>query len=321
MLSNKERKSKKIGYPINVIVVEDSEDDTFLLIRHLRKGGFYPRYKRVQTADGLRDALSARQWDIVLCDHHMPGFDSVAALKIVTQECPNVPFVLVSGIAQNTVRNKIEGNGGRGAITKNELHKLPSIVTREIRAARMKSNRNGNHGKSHHKSTKTPDRKSKLLNISLLTREADAHQNPSTDDSNPVKNISGESKPIKNILIVEDELIQSILLEKLVKSLGYKVIGKATKGADAIKMAMDLKPDLITMDISLQDDIDGIVATQTIQENSMIPVIYISGNSDKYNFDRAEKTQFIDFIPKPVNKETLSKSFSKAEALNKNGTS
>lgn len=113
-------------------------------------------------------------------------------------------------------------------------------------------------------------------------------------------------------------MIQSILLEKLIKSLGYEVVGKVTTGADAIEMALRLQPDIITMDISLQDDIDGIMATESIQDKSMIPVIYISGNSDQYNVSRAEKTNFIDFIPKPINKEILAKSFSKAEEINKN---
>ncbi len=118
---------------------------------------------------------------------------------------------------------------------------------------------------------------------------------------------------VKTILIVEDELIQSILLEKLVTSLGYKVIGKATTGKNAIELAFKHNPDLITMDISLKDDIDGIMAAHTIQKKNMIPIIYISGNSDKYNYERAQKTSFIDFIPKPVNLDKVSKSIKKAE--------
>ncbi|MCC5912900.1 MAG: response regulator [Balneolaceae bacterium] len=109
----------------------------------------------------------------------------------------------------------------------------------------------------------------------------------------------------KRVLIVEDELIQSILLEKMMTELGFKVVGKAKTGESAIRLAKEFNPDFITMDIFLQDDIDGIEATKAIQEVSSIPVIYISGNTDSYNFERAKNTSYIDFLSKPVNKTTL----------------
>lgn len=320
MLSEKERKIKKIGHPIKVLVVEDSEDDTELMIRHLRKGGFNPKYKRVQTADGLTNALENNTWDIVLCDHNMPGFDSITAQSIINGKRPETPFMLISDAFPNGVAEKVKKNGARAVIQKRDLDKLVPNVVRELKASMIQKNGNG-IGK------KSPGQKSGTVYtgsaISLLAAEsmdnytdenAGAKNDSKNSGNNGTENGASDDSggAVKNILIVEDEMIQSILLEKLIKSLGYKVIGKATTGADAISKALELKPDLITMDISLQDDIDGIMATKSIQDKSMIPVIYISGNSDKYNFERAEKTNFIDFIPKPVNKESLEKSFNKA---------
>lgn len=324
MLSEKERKIKKIGHPIKVLVVEDSEDDTELMIRHLRKGGFNPKYKRVQTADGLEKALSNNAWDIVLCDHNMPGFDSISALSIINIKCPETPFMLISDAFPNGVAEKVRKNGARAVIQKRDLDKLVPNVVSELKASMMQKSSNGTgidnkvYGKQRRSGSKGSP-------ISLLAADAvEKYTNGSNsvkDTGNNGTEISASNETggtVKNILIVEDEMIQSILLEKLIKSLGYKVIGKATTGADAIAKAMELKPDLITMDISLQDDIDGIMATKSIQDKTMIPVIYISGNSDKYNFERAEKTNFIDFIPKPVNKESLEKSFNKAIKLEQN---
>lgn len=121
---------------------------------------------------------------------------------------------------------------------------------------------------------------------------------------------------VKKVLVVEDNLVLSLLLEKLILKLGYEVVGKATTGANAIKMAFKLNPDIITMDICLQDDIDGIMAAQQIQERAPIQIIYITANTDNHNFTRAKKTQFIDFLAKPVSQETLAKSFQKASSKN-----
>lgn len=117
---------------------------------------------------------------------------------------------------------------------------------------------------------------------------------------------------ITRVLIVEDEMIQSMVLESMITEFGYKVIGKARTGREAIDMALELRPDIITMDISLHDDIDGITATQKIQEQSAIPVIYITGNTDKYNYQRAEQTYHIEILSKPINKRNLQQTFLKS---------
>ena len=114
------------------------------------------------------------------------------------------------------------------------------------------------------------------------------------------------------VLIVEDEMIQSMVLESMITEFGYQVVGKARTGREAIDMALDLEPDIITMDISLHDDIDGITAAQQIQEVSQIPVIYITGNTDRYNYQRAIKTYYIDILSKPINKKNLQQTFIKA---------
>jgi CheY-like chemotaxis protein len=327
MLSEKERKVAKIGHPIRVLIIEDSEDDTELMLRHLRKGGFYPKFRRVQSAAGLQNALKNEKWELILCDHNMPGFDSVAAQNIVNKKHPFIPFMLISDSIPAGVADTVKKNGARATISKSNLSLLIPAVVKEIRAARDAKRSAIQNQSAQQKVLSNKIRQGKYgTTISLFSDSFSdpASKHPRVSKNNGLGNgkissVNEPKKPVKNILIVEDELIQSILLEKLIRSLGYRVIGKASSGADAIKMALNLQPDLITMDISLQDNIDGIMATSAIQDKCMIPVIYISGNSDKYNLERAEKTNYIDFIPKPVCKESLSKSFAKAEALKADG--
>ena len=329
MLSEIQGRVLKTGHPIRVLIVEDSRDDADLMIRCLRKGGFKPKAKRVESAGGLSSAIRNATWDIILCDHNMPGFDSVKALDILNNAHSNIPFLLISDGVPDNIASELMQNGAKATLSKNNMGDLVPAVVKELQQAMAKKqNRNGSTNTDSKTTTETPRNGSSISLFEVNDIPAELKQQNGSGDANSILGKNGhsngsgnnnsegdDSKEIKNILIVEDEMIQSILLEKLIKSLGYKVVGKVTTGADAIEMALKLKPDVITMDISLQDDIDGIMATKSIQDKSMIPVIYISGNSDQYNYQRAEKTNFIDFIPKPVNKETLAKSFSKAEDI------
>ncbi|MFQ5932988.1 MAG: two-component system response regulator, partial [Nitrospiraceae bacterium] len=72
-----------MGKPLNVLIVEDSEDDTHVLLRELRRGGFEPEFERVDTAEALSTALDGKTWDVLLCDHNLPRFNVPAALTLV----------------------------------------------------------------------------------------------------------------------------------------------------------------------------------------------------------------------------------------------
>jgi len=129
--------------------------------------------------------------------------------------------------------------------------------------------------------------------------------------------MSKETSP-KNVLIVEDDMIISMVLERMITKLGHKVVNKVITGQDAIDCTFDLSPDLILMDIQLKDDIDGISAMQKIREKSDVHVIYITGNSDQYNLSRARETNFVDYLVKPIQMSHLKKTI--AKAFSKNGS-
>lgn len=117
----------------------------------------------------------------------------------------------------------------------------------------------------------------------------------------------------KSILIVEDELIIALMIEKMVQNLGHNVLAKVTSGEDAISAAQEHRPDIILMDIRLQGEMDGIEAMSEIRERGEnIPVIYITGNSDESYRKRVEKMKPLDFLTKPITLGDLSRSFSYA---------
>jgi CheY-like chemotaxis protein len=112
----------------------------------------------------------------------------------------------------------------------------------------------------------------------------------------------------KKILIVEDDMIISLVVENMIKKLGHTLVGKAASGDDAIKLAKEHKPDIVLMDIRLKGDMDGIEAVTKIKEFLKTEVIYLTGNSDKVNYERAKATECIDLISKPFTIGELTRS-------------
>lgn len=112
----------------------------------------------------------------------------------------------------------------------------------------------------------------------------------------------------KKILIVEDDMIISLVVENMVKKLGHKVVGKAVSGEEAISIAKQEPPDILLMDIRLKGDLDGIDTVARIKESINPKVIYLTGNSDRLNLERAQGTEFAGLIVKPFTIGDLDKS-------------
>ncbi|MCX9084815.1 MAG: response regulator [Candidatus Methanoperedens sp.] len=104
----------------------------------------------------------------------------------------------------------------------------------------------------------------------------------------------------KQILVVEDEIITGMAIQKILKNLGYNVPAIASYAEDAIKKAKENHPDLILMDINLNDEIDGIEVASRIHSFSDVPVIFMTAYSDEKTLERAKITEPYAYIVKPV---------------------
>lgn len=107
-------------------------------------------------------------------------------------------------------------------------------------------------------------------------------------------------------------MIISLVVENMIKKLGHTLVGKAASGDDAIALAIEHTPDIILMDIRLKGDMDGIEAVTKIKEHIETDVIYLTGNSDKVNYERAKATNCIDLISKPFTIGELTRSLEQA---------
>jgi CheY-like chemotaxis protein len=111
----------------------------------------------------------------------------------------------------------------------------------------------------------------------------------------------------KKVLIVEDDQLLAYLMERYTINCGCDVIGNVDNGKDAILLAKTELPDYILMDIRIEGDIDGIETAILINESNDIKIIYISGNSDEKTFSRAQKTNMLAFLIKPIKQADLMK--------------
>jgi len=107
------------------------------------------------------------------------------------------------------------------------------------------------------------------------------------------------------LLIVEDEIIIAKDLEQHLRGWGYQVVGLVATGEEAFQLAVDLRPDLVLMDIRLNGEIDGIETTARILEHLDLPVIYLTAHSDERTLNRAKITHPLGYLIKPVDFPTL----------------
>lgn len=128
--------------PLRVLVVEDSEDDTLLLLHELRRGGYEPTHRRVDTEQAMKDALREREWDLVVSDHSMPNFSSSAALELLRSEgYMDLPFIIVSGQIGEDSAVMAMKSGAQDYLMKDNLRRLNSAIERELREAKVRRER------------------------------------------------------------------------------------------------------------------------------------------------------------------------------------
>jgi diguanylate cyclase (GGDEF)-like protein len=129
------------GKPLQVLIVEDSEDDAELVVRELTRGGYAPGYRQVFTADTMRHALASRAWDIVIADHNMPQFDALGALSVLKESGQDIPFIIVSGSIGEDVAVEAMKAGAHDYVLKDNLARLVPAVERELREALVRLER------------------------------------------------------------------------------------------------------------------------------------------------------------------------------------
>jgi len=119
--------------PLNLLLVEDSDDDVLLVVRELRRGGYAPTVHRVVTRAEFIASLDGGPWDVIISDHSLPQYDGMTALSDLQASGRDIPFILVSGTIGEAVAVSAMKAGAQDYVLKGDLTRLPVAVERELR--------------------------------------------------------------------------------------------------------------------------------------------------------------------------------------------
>src|SRR5580698_399919 len=109
----------------------------------------------------------------------------------------------------------------------------------------------------------------------------------------------------RRILVAEDDgMIAEAICDRLTEA-GYEVVARPDSGAGAVEAALTLRPDLVLMDVRLKGDMDGIRASELINQRMRMPVVYLTGDSDQKTLERAKSASAYGYVLKPFHIRNL----------------
>ena len=117
---------------LNLLNIEDSVPEAAELLNRLTEAGFTVYAKRIETADEMRTALGAQEWDIIISEYQMPEFSSSEALGILKESGLDIPFIVISGTGGEEIAVQMMVAGASDYLIKDNLSRLTSAVSREL---------------------------------------------------------------------------------------------------------------------------------------------------------------------------------------------
>jgi diguanylate cyclase (GGDEF)-like protein/PAS domain S-box-containing protein len=127
--------------PVRLILVEDMPMEAEIAVRQLESGGISCNWKRVDSEQVLRQALSESKPDLILSDFTLPGFDGLSALEIAREVAPETPFIFLSGtIGEERAIDALQ-RGAYDYVLKTNMARLVPAVRRALNDASTRRTR------------------------------------------------------------------------------------------------------------------------------------------------------------------------------------
>ena len=117
---------------LHILLIEDSSPDICLIERELKDASIPFRLTMIESESQLRRELLIDQPDLILSDHNLPSFDGFAALKIVREKFPRLPFIFVSGSNDQQMILEMFDRGATDYVFKRDINDLRNAVCRAL---------------------------------------------------------------------------------------------------------------------------------------------------------------------------------------------
>ncbi|WP_190816977.1 ANTAR domain-containing response regulator [Saccharopolyspora pogona] len=121
----------------------------------------------------------------------------------------------------------------------------------------------------------------------------------------PAAEDTREAKPVeRRVLVAEDEALIRLDLVEMLREEGYQVVGEAGDGQEAVRLAEELRPDLVILDVKMPK-MDGIEAASNIAGERIAPVVILTAFSQRELVERARDAGAMAYLVKPFAKRDL----------------
>ncbi|MGV1007293.1 MAG: ANTAR domain-containing response regulator [Dermatophilaceae bacterium] len=109
--------------------------------------------------------------------------------------------------------------------------------------------------------------------------------------------VPSEQPPLR-VVVAEDEALIRLDLAEILAEAGYEVVGQASQGEEAVRLARELSPDVVLMDVKMPV-LDGITAAEQIGAEGLAPVVMLTAFSQKELVERASDAGVMGYVVKP----------------------
>lgn len=130
------------GRPLSILHLEDSPRDAAMARDRLEEGGIAANIEVVRDRARFEQAIEAGEWELILCDYNIPGYNGLSALRFAREKRPLTPVIMLSGSISPEEAVACMKEGATDYLLKQHPERLPSAVARAIhevdeRRARM----------------------------------------------------------------------------------------------------------------------------------------------------------------------------------------